>query len=49
MICNFISGIFMDNIDFYSKDDLINIKEKVEILNEEPLTHPSNFILTWKE
>lgn len=48
LTCNFISNLFIDNSDFYSKDELINLKEKVEILKEEPLTHYDNFLLTWK-
>jgi len=48
MICNFISNIFINNSDFYSRDEILNLKEKVKIFKEEPLTHSSNFILTWK-
>ena len=48
MTCNFISDIFMNPSEFYSREKLIGLKDKVEIHNEEPLTHPNNFILTWK-
>ena len=38
----------MDNSDFYSREELVNLKEKVEIFEEEPLSHSNNFLLTWK-
>ena len=38
----------MDNSDFYSREELVNLKETVEIFEEEPLSHSNNFLLTWK-
>lgn len=49
MTCNIITGIFMNVSEFYTRDELIKVREKVEIIDEEPLTHPDNFILTWKD
>ena len=48
LTCNFISNLFIDNSDFYSREELINLKEKVEIFKEEPLSHSNNFLLTWR-
>lgn len=48
LTCNFISNLFIDNSDFYSREELINLKEKVEIFKEEPLSHSDNFLLVWK-
>ena len=48
LTCNFISNLFIDNSDFYSKEELVNLKEKVEIFQEEPLSHSDNFLLTWR-
>jgi len=47
--CNFIID-FMPNwrFDTYSKDELLNLNNRIEILNEEPLTAPTNFIAFWK-
>ena len=48
LTCNFISNLFIDNSDFYSREELVNLKEKVEIFKEEPLSHSNNFLLTWR-
>ena len=40
--CNVIGGI-----DTYSVNELFNLNDKINILNEEPLTHKNNFILYW--
>lgn len=43
---NFISDIF--NIDYLTKDELLSMIKNPYIKDEEPITHPNNFILLWK-
>lgn len=43
---NFISDIF--NIDYLTKDELLSMIKNYYIKDEEPITHPNNFILLWK-
>jgi putative sugar O-methyltransferase len=36
------------NFATYSKDELLNLKTNMEVVTEEPLTSPDNFITVWK-
>lgn len=48
--CNFIIHFAAGGqFDTYSKDELLALKPNTEVLNEEPLTAPTNFILVWKK
>jgi len=48
--CNFIIDFAAGgNFDTYSKDELVSLKENTSIISEEPLTAPTNFVLTWKK
>jgi hypothetical protein len=48
--CNFIIDFAAGGqFDTYSKNELINLKPNTEIISEEPLTAPTNFVLVWKK
>lgn len=48
--CNFINGFIPGSVfPTYTKEELLNLKVNTEILPEEPLTFPNNFILIWKK
>lgn len=48
--CNFIIHFAAGGkFDTYSKNELLSLKDNTEIHAEEPLTAPTNFILTWKK
>lgn len=37
------------NFDTYSKSELLNLKPNMQVMEEEPLTAPDNFISIWKK
>ena len=45
-IIHFAAG---GNFGTYSKDELLNLKPNIEVMVEEPLTAPTNFISIWKK
>lgn len=48
--CNFIIDFAAGGqFDTYSKDELLNLKNNTQIMVEEPLTAPKNFIEFWKK
>jgi len=47
LTCNIISNVF--NVDSYSREEIIKMIDRSYIINEDPLTHPNNFILIWKK
>ncbi len=48
--CNFIIHFAAGgNFDTYSKNELLDLKGNTEVLAEEPLTSPTNFVLVWKK
>jgi len=44
--CNFIPHLMQ--FSYYTKEELLNLNSKIELIDEEPLTAPDNFIILWK-
>lgn len=48
--CNFIIDFVVGgNFSTYSKEELIKLTDNIKIMNEEPLTAPTNYIEHWKK
>lgn len=45
--CNIITHLMP--FPHYSKEELLNLNNKIELIDEEPLTAPDNFIILWKK